>query len=739
MLTQHFLSWFESFQQQTVTQNERRLIALVGDETWALSLLNSLPEFPSVDKASKTTYVNFIENKRWLIYSKSSIIPANFNTKRFLDKLGTESDYVVFVDEDFNADALAALSGTLVAGGILFLIFVEQPSVERSNFQQRFFRYITDERYHQAHQVIYQHKLFTAPLIKVDQSLTMAMSTKLSVLNYQCATLEQVQAVDAVVKVVSGHRKRPLVLTADRGRGKSSALAIACANILLAEQRKTNNKLLQRIVITAPDVQSLKVFFHQLQLSLPAADVHQHKLTYASGSVEFIPVDQLLTRTIELPSLVLVDEAAAIPVYLLSKLLTRFHRMVFASTVHGYEGAGRGFTLKFKQILQKKCPQWRSLHIKQPIRWRENDPLEALIFDSCLLNADLPDVSYSEVISAQVVCKKVTVAELLQNEALLSQVFSVLVTAHYQTKPGDLAILLDNASIHLLVAFADKKQLKVVGVVLLMAEGLVSNSAVCASDIDAVINSQRRLKNQFLPQALLTYCGITQAFEFSYFRIMRIAVHVELQQQNIGSFLLDEVSKYAKAQGADFVGSSFGANTQLMRFWLNNHFKVIRLGFTLDKASGEHSALMLKALKSENTQQVIAMNDEFYRSFDYLLTDEYNRLSADLIALIQSYASSEKIPQLTDSDLHSIQSFVFGNSLYSSSAFSLYLWLKHHLIKDYQQSDLSGEFKAQQFVNVLIARLMQKYAVSDICQQYGYSGKKALNSAIRQYIAKFIK
>jgi len=738
MLTQHFLPWFESFQQQAVTQNERRLIALVGDETWALSLLNSLPEFPSADKASKAAHVNFTENKRWLIYSKSSIIPANFNTKRFLDKLGTENDYVVFVDENFNADALAALSGTLVAGGILFLIFAEQPSTERSNFQQRFFRYITDERYHQAHQIIYQHKLFTAPLTKTSESLTTV--NKLSALNYQCATLEQVQAVDAIVKVVSGHRKRPLVLTADRGRGKSSALAIACANILLAEQRKTNNTQLQRIVITAPDVQSLKVFFHQLQLSLPTADLHQYKLAYASGSVEFIPVDQLLTGTIESPSLVLVDEAAAIPVYLLSKLLTRFHRMVFASTVHGYEGAGRGFTLKFKQILQKKCPQWRSLHIKQPIRWRENDPLEALIFDICLLNADLPDVSYGEVIPAHVVCKRVMVAELLQDEVLLVQVFSVLVTAHYQTKPSDLMILLDNASTHLLVAFADKKQLKVVGVVLLMAEGLVSNTAVCASDIDAVINSQRRLKNQFLPQALLTYCGITQAFEFSYFRIMRIAVHVELQQQNIGSFLLDEVSKYAKVNGVDFVGSSFGANTQLMRFWLNNHFQIIRLGFTLDKASGEHSALMLKALKGENTQQVTAMNNEFYRSFDYLLTDEYNNLSTDLIALIQSYVSSEKIPRLTDSDLHSIQSFVQGNSLYSSSAFSLYLWLKHHLVKEYHSHNcLSGELKEQQqFVEVLIARMMQKHSISDVCLKYGYSGKKTLNSAIRQYIAQFI-
>ena len=48
-----------------------------------------------------------------------------------------------------------------------------------------------------------------------------------------CRTADQQRAVDAVVRVVTGHRRRPVVLTSDRGRGKSAAFGIAAAQLTI--------------------------------------------------------------------------------------------------------------------------------------------------------------------------------------------------------------------------------------------------------------------------------------------------------------------------------------------------------------------------------------------------------------------------------------------------------------------------------------------------------------------------
>ena len=71
----------------------------------------------------------------------------------------------------------------------------------------------------------------------------------------------------------------------------------------------------------------------------------------------------------EEPGLVLVDEAAAIPVAVLSSLLEQSNRLVFASTVHGYEGSGRGFDLRFGPCCNRPCRNGAALRLSEPVRW----------------------------------------------------------------------------------------------------------------------------------------------------------------------------------------------------------------------------------------------------------------------------------------------------------------------------------------------------------------------------------
>ena len=725
-----FSRWFYHFQHQAKVLKERRLIVLDGEEKWAHSLLQTIDSFNLPEDR--------IDKKSWLIYGDSALIKANVSRQRFRDKLGTESDFVVFTQPPAVVDALAALSGTLVSGGILFLLINDMASVKQSNFFKRFLALLHDYSQH----VILRQTAFELPLLpptvldnnkeSTDPVTEWVSGFESKILPYGCVTEEQLTAVDAIIHVIKGKSKRPLVLTADRGRGKSSALAIACAQLLAGA--KNDNKL--HIIITAAELSSVKIFFNQLAQSLPPGNQEDQRFSAPHGFVEFVAVDKLLEQQPKV-SLVLVDEAAAIPVYLLERLSSHHSRMVFASTIHGYEGAGRGFSLKFQQCLSESFPKWRSLHINEPIRWRSGDPLEQLIFDACLLNAELPSLNNScrnaplTVINNQLECKHFTSKDLLADEHLLRSVFSILVTAHYQTKPSDVQMLLDNKQVQLVCLIStDREVEQVIAVALLMNEGKLTKEGIIESKVDAVKKSQKRLRDNFIPQSLLTQCGVEQAFDYHYIRVMRIAVHPQIQQQGIGSLFLNEISKFAKAQGADFLASSFGATKSLLSFWLTADFKLGRIGFSKDKASGEQSALVLKSLSLRGEHELNTINTEFYRTFDYLLVDEYKQLTTSLVAIIQQYCPHLSLPKLSVHDNANIEGFANGERQYASCVFSLHLWLKQQLC--YQHID-------EKVLSVLIARVMQKQSVANICHTYNFTGKKALEQFLKISVRNYLK
>ncbi|GAA0823622.1 GNAT family N-acetyltransferase [Colwellia asteriadis] len=727
MLNETFTAWFNALVTDATLKRERRLVVLSGDELWAKSLLDNLPFFQRPLSLQKSC----------LIYGDSTIFKANVQAKRYQAKLGSESELIIFADSHFTIDALAALSGTLKAGGVLFIITpMLQEQLKLSHFLQRFFSLVNNSHFIISQDDVRFQDILTMPATANDYRKEETQS--LNDMSSPYATAEQKLAVIAIKKVLTGHRKRPLVLTADRGRGKSSALAIACAELLLNNNVANNKAQPLSIIISAPSLASVSVFFEQLNKSLPNAKAFKQKIIHEQGSIEFIAIDQLLAKQ-PTASLVLVDEAAAFPVYLLEQLVRRYHRMVFASTVHGYEGAGRGFTLKFQKILTELCPNWRTLHINEPIRWQQNDPLEQLIFNGCLLNSELPllDNTKSTILKASLMVERVSVAELLANERLLADAFSILVTAHYQTKPSDLKLLLDNKNVQLQCLFRKGNQEKqLLGVALLIQEGWWDSAEdINAADISAVAASQKRLSNHFIPQSLFVHCGIENAFSYRYLRIMRIAIHPSMQQQGLGSFFIEQINHHASLQSVDFTGASFGSNVELLSYWFKAGFSTARLGFTQDKASGEHSALLLKGISPKAIAQLTALSNSFYRSFDYLLLDEYKGLPTALVAQLLSQQTLAQLAPLEKSDLNNVNAFATGQRVYSSCVFSLYLWFKHELIN---QRELLTHVANQKMLLVLTSRLIQKHSEADVCLYYDFTGKKMLNNTIKTYVTQLL-
>ncbi|GHE87224.1 tRNA(Met) cytidine acetyltransferase TmcA [Thalassotalea profundi] len=707
MTTQMFRLWVSDLRQKLAIYNQRRLVVLCGDLTWSNKLVDDYLN-------DEDFYASSVNHRRIIAFGEQFCGKSSLIIKNYRHHLGTENDLVIFADDEFHPDAFAALSGTIKAGGIMFwLCSPDMINDKASLFISRFWqKVVNDENVLILRQE--NKKLPDFNITYTDNSLSEIGNFK----HHNCITHDQLLAVEAIEKVANGHRKRPLVLTADRGRGKSSALAIAVANLFMSQQQSTKLKLL----ITAPHRDAVAVFFSQLDKTCDKGKCSGDYFTYKNHSVEFIPVDILV---LDKPNahLLLIDEAAAIPIYLLSNLLERYARVVFSSTVHGYEGAGRGFAINFKKILADKTPNFAQLHIHQPIRWSENDPLEQLIFSSFLLAPKLALLNDEKnLLSNYLPAKKeymrqVSQKELVENESLLQEVFNVLVTAHYQTSPSDLKLLLSNQELTIFVSFASNHS-TVLAVALALNESNASHT-----DIQLALASKKRLKNQFLPQSLLLHCGVKTAFEYKYLRIMRIAVQPELHGKGIGSDLLALIEDYALNNDYDFIGTSFGINKSLVNFWGKADYQFARIGFSKDKASGEHSCILLKALSSTADSKLLSINQQFYQRFNYYLSEQFQELNPELVQYIYQQVKPKILPKLSINDLIVVEDFVNKVSLYDACAFSLSIWLSNVISTKANRADKLP-------IELLIAKVLQRRSIADLCRQYQFTGKKALNNAL---------
>ncbi len=467
--------------------------------------------------------------------------------------LGQECDALVFdAHSGFDVNTFAAVSGTLRGGGTLFLLI--PPLDEWAAFPdpdyQRFLPYpYTPEQVEgrflrRLVWLLARRSGFSPTTLLFDEK---AVGLKP---NLQQAVIQTILQSEV-----------PVVLTADRGRGKSAALGMA------ASQLQASGK---RVLLTAPSRATVvSVFKH------------------ADNPPLFFAPDELL-QTLPAGDVLLVDEAAAIPVPLLLKMLEHYPRCVFSTTLHGYEGSGRGFALRFQKQLDALAPDWMAVRLQQPIRWAENDPLEHFINQALLLDAESAVVPFDYAQGTNYHC--LNRDELTQNEPLLRQLFGLLITAHYQTRPSDLRQMLDapDISIHVLEQSG-----------LIVAVALLSREGGLDAELTAAIHAgTRRPHGHPIPQTLTFHAKIPTAAELICERVMRIAVHPDRQNHGWGAHLLEHLLGFATRSGADYVGVSYAMTPELLRFWERAGFVLARVGFRQDTASGSRSVVQVKALSA---------------------------------------------------------------------------------------------------------------------------------------------
>lgn len=515
-------------------------------------------------------------------------------------------------------------------------------------------------------------------------------------------TLDQAKVLQSIMTVLgeqNGHQamRTTVALTAARGRGKSAALGLSLA---AAVSTGFGN-----IFVTAPSPENLRTLFEFLFKGLEALGYTEHldydivQSTHAEFNQAVVRVNifrgahrqtilyihpqdaQLLSQA----ELIVIDEAAAIPLPLVQSLSNGPQLVLMASTINGYEGTGRSLSLKLIQQLRGQPSGsserrsgttgsriLREFTLNEPIRYGANDPIERWLHGLlCLDVASLPlgvskkgsaDAGGStggfpapEACDLYAVNRDTLFSYHKASEAFLQRMMALYVASHYKNTPNDLQLMSDAPAhrLYVLLAPVDGRNTTslpdILAVVQVALEGALTRETVMGG-----LARGRRAGGDLIPWTMAQQFQDDEFASLSGARIVRIAVHPELQGMGYGSRAIQQLELYYQGKlflgGADddpnaldegdeppvrtladtdegslrprsnlkpllvklsdrqpmrldWMGVSFGLTAPLFGFWRRLGYCPVYLRQTTNDITGEHTAIVLKRLGNEEESE----------------------------------------------------------------------------------------------------------------------------------------
>jgi len=722
---------------QDFSQKFRR-VTLIFDKTAQLNklpLTNFTPEkMLLVSEFALEAGVDNLSTKEFLLVPVSQKI-TNEQVNQYL---GRELELIIYdATRSFDVNAFTAVCGSIIGGGELVLLLpkryeifalnktdVSAKEIEQNNLSPTLVRLVSE--------------LSVLPVtrwrngVRQSDNFDCALANKKTSSNTTIFFKEQNRVIERILRCSLGHAKRPVVITANRGRGKSSAIGIAVATLVF-EHKKS-------IMITSPRRENISVLLKHFDLTIQRLDGQSGNYNFYKKLVTFIPPDKLVATKPDC-DLLIIEEAGAIPVQMLKVIAESYNRMVFSTTIDGYEGNGQGFELRFKSYLVNQFPQCRFENLEYPARWSTDDPLEKAINSAFLLSFEKDQITnFSEQMKSntflaneEIEYNLITKERIIVDNDLLSDIYQLLVTAHYQTRPSDLERILADKN---LLIFSASLNGKVIATALVVKEGNLSTN-----ECEQIEKGQLRIAGHLLPQALMAYQGQSMAGLLNYWRIMRIAVNPTLHRQTFGSQLITYIEKQAAINSVDIIGSSFSFTPDVGNFWYKQGFQCSRIALRKDSSTGNYPCEFLKLLESSNDLATSCYNQSincFNQSFFYSIGSAYKEITTQLILLIIENQTSlfldEKNKQKYNYREQEIKRYVEKVRSFEMIEWELSQFFMFQLKT---KSNIERLSKLERMM--LVAKSLQKYSWKEIVSQFELLGKNQAKEMIRNSILNLLK
>ncbi|KAI3382117.1 hypothetical protein SNEBB_009668 [Seison nebaliae] len=290
----------------------------------------------------------------------------------------------------------------------------------------------------------------------------------------QSKTMDQGKCLMKLIGLLKGNIDPYVItLTAGRGRGKSALLGLL---IGVAIQIGFSN-----IYVTAPSISNVRILFEFILKSFDQLNLEEHvdyelltdpnlkeeddgngkkvitqinifRNPQQKQIVQFLPPNQheKISATSEL---LIIDEAAAIPITLTQQLLKNKCIRILSSTTDGYEGTGRVLSQKLFTQLTDTTTKGNLIHFKlnKSIRFADDDPIEKWLNNVLCLNSGIMKKYDNDVIPVAPhqcelyeINRDLLFSYVKEAEGFLQCLMNIYVSAHYKNTPNDLQMLGDN-------------------------------------------------------------------------------------------------------------------------------------------------------------------------------------------------------------------------------------------------------------------------------------------------------